>query len=133
MGSLCAMRATNRVAALFQVIGDPDDLKALVGRTVTVEAVNYSNENCYSVMGNLHLKYKTDAGVEITRCVQVTLAEYQEDGVLWCGLENIYDADTLIGGIDKLIADPAGHGLDDADVAELRDEREALKEMESHG
>ena len=129
MGSLCAMRATNRVAALMAVIGDPENLKALDGRTVVVEAVNYSNEDCYSVFGNLHLKYKTDAGVEITRCVQVTLAEYQEDGVLGCGLENIYDAGTLIGGIDELLTDPAKHGLDDADVAELRDEREAIKEM----
>ena len=40
MGSICAMRATNRVAALMAVIGDPEDLKALVGRTVVVEAVN---------------------------------------------------------------------------------------------
>ena len=70
--------------------------------------------------------------MEITRCVQVTLAEYQEDGVLGCDLENTYDANTLIDGIDKLIATPGEYGLDDADVAELRDEREAIKEMESH-
>ena len=61
--------------------------------------------------------------------MQVTLAEYQESGVLGCDLENWYDAGTLIDGIGKLLTYPAKHGLDDADVAELRDEREALKEM----
>lgn len=130
MGSLCAMRATNRVAALFEVMGDPENLKKdFEGRTVEITKVDYSNDNCYSVFGNLHLKYVNEAGATIECVVQVTLVEYVESGVLGCALDNYYDADTLIGGIDKLIADPAAHELDDADVAELRDEREAIKEM----